>query len=220
MRAKHAGVARLVTHEAAAAITGRGSRSSSQTLLALMVTDLVGFTSVMQSLGNERARAILRVHDGIVRASLRRHRGLGVNHTGDGFIAGFSSVRSAMDCAFDVKTRWNREMAREGTGASARMDIRIALHAGEVMLERGRLFGLSVNTTFRVCAKTQADHIAVTERVLYLAEGCACAVGKRRSVKLKGLRARMGIYDLLTTQSTQSTPARPPLSIMVAARAY
>jgi class 3 adenylate cyclase len=183
----------------------RRAARSKPALIALMVTDVVGSTALMQTLGDERARALLHRHDTLLRASIARHRGIGVNHTGDGFVAGFTAVRVALDCALDIQ----RTLAQPASEPHAPLQIRIALHAGDVLFERGRLFGLSVNTTFRVCARAAANSIHATDRFVELADGYGQAFGRRKYLKLKGLRARVAIHELVQRQSCRALERRP-----------
>jgi class 3 adenylate cyclase len=131
-------------------------------LLALMVTDLEGFTALVDSLGDVEARAMIREHNLIVRSCLQRWRGYEIAHTGDGFIAAFRSVVAAIECAYELQYV-----------LSARVPLRarVGVHAGEPLHDEGRLFGQCVNTAVRVCAHAEPGQGLVTDVVKQLARG-------------------------------------------------
>ena len=54
---------------------------------------------MMSRLGDERGRAVLREHERITRETLKAHGGAEVKTMGDGFLASFNSVTSALECA-------------------------------------------------------------------------------------------------------------------------
>ena len=58
---------------------------------AIMFTDLEGSTRMISELGDERSMELLRVHNALTRDALHAHSGREVKHTGDGFMASFTS---------------------------------------------------------------------------------------------------------------------------------
>jgi len=58
---------------------------------------------MMQRLGDEKGRAVLREHERITREVLKAHRGAEVKTMGDGFMASFSSVTKAVECAIGLQ---------------------------------------------------------------------------------------------------------------------
>ena len=61
-------------------------------LRTVLFTDLVGHTEMMQRLGDERGRDVLREHERITREVLKANGGTEVKTMGDGFMASFGSV--------------------------------------------------------------------------------------------------------------------------------
>src|SRR5215210_578778 len=94
---------------------------------AILFTDIVESTSLTQRLGDAGVMAIVRAHDEIVRGSLGRNRGSEVKHTGDGLMAAFPSVVSAIEGAVDIQ---RRVADAERTGRLP-VSIRIGMAAGE-----------------------------------------------------------------------------------------
>src|SRR5262249_7005654 len=64
-------------------------RLFSRQTLAIVFTDLVGSTALIERLGDAQAQVLLRAHDAIMQACLQRHNGSKIKHTGDGMMASF-----------------------------------------------------------------------------------------------------------------------------------
>lgn len=130
--------------------------------LAIMVSDMVGFTSMVERLGDSDAQAIMRIHNGILRTCLRRHRGSEVTHTGDGFIASFVSPLEAVRCAVDIQ----RELASHNRGNPvAPLGVRIGISLGAPLLEEERLFGATIIAAVRICSQAQLGQVLVSSAI-------------------------------------------------------
>ena len=75
----------------------------------ILFTDLEGSTSLLQDVGEAAYMGLLAEHDLIIRRSLVAWQGREVKHTGDGIMASFEDVASALDA------RWrSRPASRPG----------------------------------------------------------------------------------------------------------
>jgi class 3 adenylate cyclase len=160
--------------------------------VALLVTDLVGFSSLVTTLGDHAAQRLIQDHNSILRACLRQHAGREVTHTGDGIIASFHAPQDAARCAIRMQTA-----LREQRGRCPDMPLRarIGLHYGRPLPEEGRLFGSCVNFAVRVCATAQADEILVSDCVKDLvAADFVCR--ERAPVSLKGFQGAHTLHLL------------------------
>jgi class 3 adenylate cyclase len=159
-------------------------------LLALLVTDIAGFTSLVEQLGDVEAQAVIRTHNDVLRACIRRRQGQEVAHTGDGVIAAFRSVIAAIGCAHDLQLA----LARPTNARSAPLRARIGIHAGEPLPEEERLFGQCVNTAARVCGKAEPGRVLVTEVIEQLARG-RVSFGPGEQCMLKGMSRPITLYS-------------------------
>lgn len=167
-------------------------------LLALLVTDLEGFTTLVERLGDEEAREWMHVHNRIVRDAILANGGREVAHTGDGIMAAFRSVAAALAAAIEVQ-RGLRAHTRDHLDAPLR--ARIGVHAGEPLPEEGRLFGTCVNTAVRVCASAPAQSVLVSDLARQLAAGRSFRFAASRKIALKGLGQPMQVHELLWNAS-------------------
>jgi len=73
------------------------------TRMTFMFTDIVGSTSLAETLGDRAWEQLLRWHDDTLQGLIRRGGGEVVNNTGDGFFAAFESARSGIRCAIGIQ---------------------------------------------------------------------------------------------------------------------
>ena len=150
--------------------------------VTLLVTDLVGFSALVTSLGDRAAHKLIQIHNTILRGCLRRHGGREAAHTGDGIIASFPDPVAAARCAVHIQERLREQRARN---PQAPLQARIGLHYGRPLPEEGRLFGGCVNYAVRVCAVAQSGEVLVSDCVRSLiAQQFVCV--QKPPVGLKG----------------------------------
>jgi class 3 adenylate cyclase len=155
----------------------------------VLFTDLVGHTEMMQRLGDEQGRAVLREHERITRETLAAHGGAEVKTMGDGFMASFGSVTKAMDCAIALQ----RALA-EHEGEP--LHVRVGLNAGEPIEEDGDLFGSTVILASRIAAQASAGEILIPEPLRHLLSGKRYVYADRGEVALKGFEDAVRLYEV------------------------
>ena len=104
---------------------------------------------------------------------LERHRCRIANTAGDGLIADFPSVVEAVQCAAEVQT----ELAARNAGREfpwAAMHFRIGVHLGDVMIDRGDLFGEGVNLAARLQGHGRARRASSSRRRSTTRSGRSC----------------------------------------------
>jgi class 3 adenylate cyclase len=156
---------------------------------AVLVTDLVGHTEMMQRLGDDRGRAVLREHERITRDLLKQHGGAEVKTMGDGFMASFASVTKAMDCAIALQRAF---AAHEGEP----LQVRVGLNAGEPIEEDGDLFGSTVIMASRIAAKAGTGEILIPEPLRHLLTGKSYVYTDRGETMLKGFEDAVRLYEV------------------------
>ena len=127
----------------------------------ILFTDIEGSTSLTQRLGDDGAQEVLRIHNAIVRAALRRCRGTEVKHTGDGIMASFASATTGLVAAISIQ----KTLAEFNAGRQPRLKVRIGLNSGEPIQENEDFFGTAVQLAKRVCDAAGAERILVSNVV-------------------------------------------------------
>ena len=160
-------------------------------LLALLVTDLAGFTPLVERLGDRRSQHVIQHHNRALRACVDAHHGMEVTHMGDGLLTAFRSVANALRCARAMQLELAEQRSND---PQAPLHARMGLHAGEPLPEEDRLFGHCVNVSVRVCAQARADSVLVSHLVKELAQG-QFEFKSGRNYLLKGVAAPACLYE-------------------------
>lgn len=150
----------------------------------ILFTDLVESTSLNAAEGDEVFLQLMRVHDRLVRSSLRRHDGVEFKHTGDGLAAWFRSPRQAVRCALSLQDELTSALH-----ASSRSEVRLrcGLAAGAPIDNDGDIFGLTVATAARICARAGPGMVLVSGDIAAMVDDESVVFDSRGHVQLKGL---------------------------------
>ena len=117
-------------------------------LAAILAADVTGYSRLMgedEKGTHERLKAHLRE---LVDPRIKEHRGRTVKNTGDGMLVEFPSVVDAVRCAVEIQ----REMAERNAAVPApqRIEFRIGINLGDVLVEEHDIFGDGVNVAARL----------------------------------------------------------------------
>jgi class 3 adenylate cyclase len=187
-------IAGFIGLEVEAEAAGRSPRSDATGgLRTVLFTDIVGHTEMMQRLGDAKGRDVLREHERITRDLLKQHGGAEVKTMGDGFMASFGSVTSAMECAIALQRAFHGQNQEPGT---ENLHVRVGLNAGEPIEEDGDLFGATVILASRIAAKAGAGEILIPEPVRHLLSGKSFAFADRGEFVPKGFDDAVRLYEV------------------------
>jgi len=151
--------------------------SSAQAVATILMTDIVGSTSIASELGDAAWRQRLTEHNRAVRRQFERFHGREISTTGDGFLAIFDSSRAALLCAIAA-----RDAIRE-----LGIEIRAGVHAGEIEVLRDDVRGIAVHATARIMAAAQPSEVLASAVTRALAEGTDLEFDSRGPHTLRGL---------------------------------
>ena len=158
----------------------------------ILFTDMEGSTTLTQRLGDAKAQEVVRTHDRIVRDALKACSGSEIKHTGDGFMASFSSATKALECAIAMQ----RAFAEHNESAVEPIRVRIGLNAGEPIAEDEDLFGTAVILAARIAAKAEGGEIVVSDTVRGLVAGKGFLFSDRGDVVLRGFEDPVRLYEV------------------------
>jgi class 3 adenylate cyclase/pimeloyl-ACP methyl ester carboxylesterase len=159
---------------------------------AILWTDIEGHTQIMERLGDERGRELLREHERVTRDALRAHNGTEVKTMGDAFIAWFSSAQQAIECAVALQ----RAFEERNASAEEPLRVRVGINAGEPIVDEDDLFGASVIAASRICGQAAGGEIVVADVVRQLAAGKSFAFDERGETSLKGFEDTVRLYEV------------------------
>ena len=121
--------------------------STTRRLAAVLAADVAGCSRLMgaDEVGTVQA---LREHRATADPLIAQHDGRIVKTTGDGFLIEFSSVVGTVECALGLQRLAAERNA--GTPAERRMEWRIGVHLGDVLIEGEDILGDGVNIAARL----------------------------------------------------------------------
>lgn len=136
--------------------------SSKHRLAAIMFLDMVGYSALMSKSESNALRCVKKLEE-ILKLNVPDSGGRLVKFLGDGSMAEFPTVLAAVSCAQKVLD----EIAKHNAvlPEAERFNIRIGIHLGDVVEERGDLFGDAVNIAARVQPLSDPGGIALTDVV-------------------------------------------------------
>jgi adenylate cyclase len=159
-----------------AAGRGRGSEE-----VALLFTDLVGFSSWALEVGDEPAIELLREVGDALEAAIGEHDGAVVKHLGDGAMAVFDDSNGAVGAALDARDRME---AIDVAGHRPR--LRSGIHSGKPRKLGGDYLGVDVNIAARVVEAAKPQQVLVSEVSCGALDSERFAVGRARKLKASG----------------------------------
>jgi class 3 adenylate cyclase len=169
-----------------------GRQDSADGVRIILFTDLVKHTEMMQRLGDERGRAVLREHEIITREALAAYGGSEVKTMGDSFMASFPSAIRALECAVAIQKAF---AIRNETSGEPLM-VRVGLSAGEPIAEDDDLFGSSVILAARIADQARGGEIVLANVVRELASGRGFLFSDRGEVVLRGFEDPVHLFEL------------------------
>jgi class 3 adenylate cyclase/pimeloyl-ACP methyl ester carboxylesterase len=173
------------------------SRRPASGVRTILFTDVVGHTGMMRRLGDEGGRAVLRQYEELTRDVLKRHGGDEVKTMGDGFMASFTSVAAAVECAVALQ----RAIEERNVNVDARdlgelLQVRIGLNAGEPIEEAGDFFGTAVIMAARIAGHAAGGEILASDVVRGLCAGKGFLFADRGEDVLRGFEDPVRLYEV------------------------
>jgi adenylate cyclase len=129
-------------------------------LAAILAADVAGYSRLMGEDEAGTARA-LREHRTAADPLIVEHGGRIFKTTGDGALIEFGSVVAAVQCAIALQNLMVERNA--GIDADRRMDLRIGIHLGDVLIDGDDIIGDGVNIAARLEGIAEPGGICISE---------------------------------------------------------
>ncbi|HWZ68131.1 MAG TPA: adenylate/guanylate cyclase domain-containing protein [Stellaceae bacterium] len=129
-------------------------------LAAILAADVAGYSRLMErdeAVTLARLKALRR---DLIDPKIAEHKGRIVKTTGDGLLVEFPSVVEAVACAIAVQ----QEMAarNDATAEDERIEFRVGINSGDVIVEDGDIHGDGVNIAARLEGIAEPGGICVS----------------------------------------------------------
>jgi adenylate cyclase len=131
-------------------------------LTAVLLADVVGYSRLMSADEEGTHVRLAEYLNTLIEPAIHRYRGRPVRSMGDGMLVEFDSALDAVRCAIDIQ----RGLAeREAATSKERIQLRIGINTGDVIVDQRDIYGNSVNIAARLEGLAEPGGIYVTRGV-------------------------------------------------------
>ena len=188
-------------------------------LTAILALDVVGYSRLM---GVDEAGTLDRlkkVRQEVIDRQIADHAGRIFKTTGDGLLAEFPSVVSAVKCATEMQSTLSQRSAN--IPATDRLDFRIGVNLGDIIVDGDDIYGDGVNVAARLQSVAQPGGIAVSQSVRdHVGNRLSVTFEDRGEQQLKNIQKPIRIYNVSlekkpnTTDPVSSAEERPSIVVL------
>jgi adenylate cyclase len=132
----------------------------SRRLAAIMIADVAGYSRLMGADEAGTLAALREVREAVFSPQVAKHHGRIVKFMGDGAVVEFPSVVEAVNCATSIQQQLQQLNAGQSTGV--RIDLRIGVNLGDVIVEDTDVFGDGVNVAARLQELAEPGGVALS----------------------------------------------------------
>lgn len=188
------------------------AKSQSRRLAAILAADIAGYSALM---GADEARTVrdLKGHQAVVLPMVGEFGGRVIDTAGDGILAEFASVVSAVECALGLQ----KAMAQRNAAVepAQRMQFRIGVNVGDVIYDEARIYGDGVNIAARLEGIAESGGICLSEDAYRQVRGkLDIAIVDAGEQNLKNISNPVRVYrieaSVAASADLRSPTAEPP----------
>jgi len=186
-----------------------GSERVERRLTAILAADIAGYSLLMGTDEEGTLAEVKAIRRELVNPKIQEHRGRIVKTTGDGLLVEFASVVDAIRCAIELQ----RGMAKRNTGKAQerRIEFRMGVNVGDIILDGGDIFGDGVNVAARLEGLAEPGGICVSARVQEDVRGkLDISLVDAGEHQLKNIAWPVRVYRV---DLAAESPARPVLAL-------
>jgi adenylate cyclase len=140
-----------------------GPASVDRRLAAILAADVAGYSRLMGADEEGTLELLKALRRELLEPKIAEHHGRIVKTTGDGMLVEFASVVDAVRCAVAVQQAMPEREA--GAAADNRIELRIGINLGDVIVEGDDLYGDGVNIAARIEALADPGGVLVSNTV-------------------------------------------------------
>jgi TolB-like protein/class 3 adenylate cyclase len=188
-------------------------------LAAVFAGDIVAYSRLMEADEEGTLRQLKACRRELVDPKISEHRGRIVKTTGDGILVEFGSAVDAARCAAEIQ----RGMAEKNVGVpqNSRIEFRIGIHVGDIIIDENDIFGDGVNIAARLEGIAEAGGVCISDdthrqirgKVDYEFDFLGAQTLKNISEPMRAWRIRIGADIIATAKSTLAAVSAPVLAL-------
>ncbi|MDW3196795.1 MAG: helix-turn-helix domain-containing protein [Cytophagales bacterium] len=131
------------------------SSARQRQLVAIMFTDIEGYTALMQR-DEKKGIDYRERHRKIFDTTTKKYNGRILQYYGDGTLSTFPSAIDAVKCGIEMQLAFREEPS---------IPIRIGIHSGDTIITDEEIIGDSVNVAARIEALAQSGSVYISDKV-------------------------------------------------------
>ena len=188
-------------------------------LTAILAADVVGYSRLMGANESGTLAALDTLRTDFINPKVSEHQGRTVKLTGDGMLVEFPSVVNAVACATELQRGIRKRNA--GVPQDQRIEFRMGVNLGDVIVEGGDIFGDGVNVAARLESIAPVGGITVSQSVCdHVGNRLGLTFEDMGERRLKNIERPIRVYSISIDTLSQSpdggsTPAEEKPSIAV-----
>src|SRR5947208_1694946 len=193
----------------------RGPARVERRLAAILAADVAGYSRLIEADEEGTLGRLKGLRAEIIDPKIAHHNGRIVKTTGDGLLVEFASVVDALRCAAEAQAA----MAESNAALSPdrRVEFRIGINVGDIVVEDGDIFGDGVNVAARLEGLAEPGGICVAARVQEDAAGrLDIAFEDMGEQALKNIARPIRVYRVRipVAETTSTAPAMRSVSAL------
>ena len=176
-------------------------------LAAIIAGDIAGYSRLMQ-LDEEGTHArVMRIQRDLVEPSILEHRGRLVKTTGDGFIATFDSPVEAVRCSIVIQQ--NMVGRNASVPHASRIEYRIGVNLGDVIIETDDVYGDGVNIACRIEGIAEPGEVFISGGIYeQIKNKLVCGYESLGDRRVKNITDPVRVYRVLSDPAALRHPRR------------
>jgi len=181
-------------------------------LAAILAADVAGYSRLIEADEEGTLGRLKTLRAEVIDPKIASHMGRIVKTTGDGLLVEFASVVDALRCAAELQVA-----LAEGNASippDRRIEFRIGINVGDIVVEDGDIFGDGVNVAARLEGLAEPGGICVSARVQEDAAGrLDLAFEDMGEQALKNIARPVRAYRVVAAAGSAFARARPALAL-------
>ncbi|MFQ5995728.1 MAG: adenylate/guanylate cyclase domain-containing protein [Acidiferrobacterales bacterium] len=139
-----------------------GTEPLERKLAAILYADVAGYSRLTGE-DEEGTHRTLSAYLDAITASIKNYHGTVMHFAGDAVLAEFAAVSDALACAID--TQHELKDRNKALSENSQVQFRVGVNLGEVIVDRGEIYGDGVNVAARLESLAEPGGICLSESV-------------------------------------------------------
>ena len=174
------------------------------------MADIVGYSRLMEA-NEERTLRVFRGHREIFDAMLAQHRGRIFNTAGDAVLAEFPSAVDAVRCATEIQSALRTR--NDHLAPDERMQFRIGVNLGDVIVQGTDLLGDGVNVAARIQTASEAGGVCISGSVYdQIRNKLSLGFHPMGERTFKNITQPVRVFSIIEGDTATSPAAAPPVT--------